>query len=99
MAGRHNCVVKSGSLVLSPDGSFSAPGDFDCTGFSFSGTEMGLYAVSGSTIVLHYLEANEPAGLLDGVRDAQGVISDGRITFKSRGVEWTYAPEANSAGR
>jgi hypothetical protein len=91
MGGRHDCIAKAGSLILSPDGSFAAPGDFDCSGFSFSGTETGLYAVSGSKIELHYLDADEPSGLLDGVRDAPGVISDGKITFTSRGVEWRYA--------
>jgi hypothetical protein len=90
MAGSHNCIVRSGSLSLSPDGSFEATGDFDCDGFSFNVSETGFYSVSDSAIVLHYLNSNDTAGLFND-RDARGVMSEGTIVFSSLGVAWRYA--------
>ena len=99
--GPYNCVVKSGSLVLSPDGSFEGTGDFvDCSNpypggasFSFNVIETGVYAVSDSTIVLHYFKSNDTAGFLDEhiyVNGVHGVMSEDTIVFSSLGVEWRY---------
>ena len=96
--GPYNCVVKSGSLVLSPDGSFVETGDFDCSdtswggSFSFNVIETGFYAVSDSTIKLHYLGSNDTAGFFDShlFSDVHGVVSEDTIVFSSLGVEWRY---------
>ena len=67
-----DCVVKSGSVVLSPDGYFVGTRDVDCVyeddareshAYSIDVSETGFYAVSGSTIVLHYLKSNDTAGI------------------------------------
>ena len=92
--GPYNCVAKSASLVLSPDGSFEETGDFDCSdpwgaSFSFNEIETGFYAVSDSTIVLHYMETNNTASLFD-ARDVHGVMSEDTMVFSSYGVEWRY---------
>ena len=91
--GPYDCVVKSGSLVLSPDGSFEGTGDFDCDSFSFNVIETGVYAVSDSTIVLHYFKSNDTAGFLDEHiygNGVHGVMSEDTIVFSSLGVEWRY---------
>ncbi|MBA3342201.1 MAG: hypothetical protein H0T48_10230 [Gemmatimonadaceae bacterium] len=93
--GPYNCVINSGLLVLSPDGSFEGKGHFDCGpepwgAFSFDVIETGFYAVSDSTIVLHYLKSNDTAGFFT-LRDVHGVVSDGTIGFSYYGVEWRYA--------
>jgi len=95
--GPYNCVVKSGSLVLSPDGSFVETGDFDCEGFSFNDIETGFYAVSDSTIVLHYLKSNHNAGFFV-PRDVHGVMSEDTIVFSRYGVEWRYTRLDEVAG-
>ncbi len=102
--GDYDCVVQSGSLVLSPDGSFEGTGHFDCDQDPWSGeplgfdvTETGFYAVSDSTIVLHYLKSNGYAGFFD-PRDVHGVMSEDTIVFSSLGVEWRYTRLANVAG-
>jgi hypothetical protein len=95
--GPYDCVVKSGSLVLSPDGSFEGTGNFvDCSNpypggasFSFNVIETGFYAVSDSTIVLHYLRSNDTTFFFD-PRDVHGVMSEDTIAFTSLGAEWLY---------
>ena len=98
----YDCVVKSGSLVLSADGSFEAQGDFKCEvpgfeGFSFNVIETGFYSILNSTIVLHYLNSNDTAGFFWD-RDVYGFVSESTVAFKSHGVEWRYAILANAAG-
>lgn len=109
--GPYDCVVKSVSLVLSPDGSFEGTNDFDCSNpygrrasFSFNVIETGVYAVSDSTIALHYLNenvnenvnGNDPVGFFDvdffgfEPRDVHGVMSEDTMVFSSLGVEWRY---------
>lgn len=95
LSGPYDCIVKSGSLVLSRDGSFEGAGDFNCAGRSFSAIETGLYAVSGSTIVLHYLDSNDTVGLFGLSRDVHGVMSEDKIAFSSLGAEWRYARLVN----
>jgi len=94
--GPYDCVVKSGSLVLSPDGSFEGKRHFDCgpdpqggEPWGFDPIETGFYAVSDSTIVLHYLKSNHNAGFFT-PRDVHGVMSEDTIVFSSLGVEWRY---------
>jgi hypothetical protein len=91
----YNCVVKSGSLVFSPNGSFEGTNDFDCSApwsgsFSLNVIETGFYAVSDSTIVLHYVNSNDTVGFIPDSRDAHGVMSEDKIVFSSLGVEWRY---------
>jgi len=93
--GPYDCDMRSGSLVLSPDGSFEGKSDFNCQygspySLNFTVIETGFYAVFESTIVLHYLESNDTAGFFWD-RDAQGVMSGDTIVFSSMGVEWRYA--------
>ena len=92
------CVVKSGSLVLSPDGSFVGTSDFDCSYIelplgdidAFNVIETGVYAVSDSTIVLHYLKSIDTYGYFEVRGDVHGVMSEDTIVFSSLGVEWRY---------
>ncbi len=94
--GPYDCVAKSGSIVLLPDGSFEGTGDFDCSdpsggSFSFNVIETGFYAVSDSTIVLHYFKSNDTAGFFERRGwDVHGVMSEDKIVFSSLGVEWRY---------
>ena len=98
--GPYDCSPKSGSLELAKDGSFVAKSDFFCLAssqrFAFSATETGFYAVSGSTILLHYLTSSDTAGFLD-PRDVFGAVNQDTITFSSYGIEWRYGKD-NQAG-
>lgn len=90
--GPYGCVVKSGSIVLSADGSFEGEGQFTCGNwptFGINVIETGFYADSGSTIMLHYLKSNDTAGFFP-PREVYGVMGEGTIAFSSYGVEWRY---------
>jgi hypothetical protein len=97
LGGSFDCVAGPGSLVLSADGSFEGTGDFDCAGFRYNVVETGFYSVSGSTIVLHYLNSNDTAGFFGDRRDGHGSMSEDMIVFSSLGVEWRYARLAKVA--
>lgn len=93
--GPYDCAMISGSLVLFADGSFQGATDFTCRFFSpesfdISVAEDGFYAVSDSTVVIHYLKSNDTIGFFD-PRDVQGSMTGEAIVFSSYGAEWRYS--------
>jgi hypothetical protein len=83
-----SCDVTSGSIVLSPDGSFVGTSGFDCSGRSLDVSESGFYAVSDSTITLHYFKEKA----FDLLRDkyVRGVLTGDSMVFTDFEVEWRY---------
>jgi hypothetical protein len=91
---KYECTTQSGLLVLSPDGSFESNSHFTCLfpawePWPFDLKERGFYAVSDSSVLLHYVTSDDKAGFFQ-QRDADAVISADTIAFASYGVEWRY---------
>lgn len=90
----YQCVVTSGSLTLSPDGSFEDKRHFDCKLLfgdvgGFDVNETGFYSVSGSTINLHYLDSGDAVGWFD-PRDVTAVLNESSIDVNVLGVALRY---------